>query len=108
MYLDAQATEEGIRRGNPLIYEVYQYNVPDENGQLLVVTSIIYPGKVGQEYYMTKGHYHAKEDTAEVYLGLQGQGYLLMETKGGAFQALPIAPGTVAYIPPYWATVWSM
>jgi len=103
MYLDIQATEEGIRNSNPLIYEVHQYDVPYENGQLLVVTSIIYPGRVGEEYYMTKGHYHVREDTAEVYLGLRGQGYLLMETKDGLFQALPLGPGTVTYIPPYWA-----
>jgi len=67
------------------------------------VTSIIHPGTVGEEYHMTKGHFHAKEDTAEVYVGLQGQGYLLLDTADGQFQALPMQPGTVTYIPPYWA-----
>ena len=102
-YLDSGATETGIRAGDPIIYEVYQYDVPFENGQLLVVTSIIHPGTVGEEYHMTKGHFHAKEDTAEVYVGLQGEGYLLLDTADGQFQALPMQPGTVTYIPPYWA-----
>lgn len=103
MYLDEAVTEEAIEGGDPLLYEVYQYDVPFETGQLLVVTSIIQPGKVGDEYYMTKGHFHSKENTAEVYVGLQGQGYLLLETNDGEFKALPVEPGTVTYIPPYWA-----
>jgi glucose-6-phosphate isomerase len=103
MYLDAKATEMAIEQGDPLLYEVYQYDVPFETGQLLVVTTVLQPGKVGDEYYMTKGHFHEKEDTAEVYLGLQGRGYLLLETDGGEFKALSVEPGTVTYIPPYWA-----
>ncbi|MGB5932464.1 MAG: glucose-6-phosphate isomerase family protein [Anaerolineae bacterium] len=103
MYLDEAATEEAIEGGDPLLYEVYQYDVPFETGQLLVVTSIIQPGKLGDEYYMTKGHFHEKEDRAEVYLGLGGQGHLLLETRDGEFKALPVEPGTVTYIPPYWA-----
>jgi len=103
MYVDEAASEEAIKGGDPLLYEVYQYDVPFENGQLLVVTTIIQPGKVGDEYYMTKGHFHEKEDRAEIYLGLRGRGYLLLETKGGEFKAFPVKPGTVTYIPPYWA-----
>lgn len=103
MYLDEAATEEAIEGGDPLLYEVYQYDVPFETGHLLVVTSIIQPGKVGDECYMTKGHFHEKEDTAEVYVGLRGRGYLLLETNDGEFKALPVESGTVTYIPPYWA-----
>ncbi len=103
MYLDDAATEEAIEGRNPLLYEVHQHDVPFETGQLLVVTTVIQPGKVGDEYYMTKGHFHEKEDRAEIYLGLQGQGYLLLETTGGEFEALSVEPGTVTYIPPYWA-----
>lgn len=103
MYLDDAATEEAIEGRNPLLYAVHQYDVPFETGQLLVVTTVIQPGKVGDEYYMTKGHFHEKEDRAEIYLGLQGQGYLLLETTGGEFEALSVEPGTVTYIPPYWA-----
>ena len=103
MYLDEAGTQEAIEGGDPLLYEVYQYDVPFETGQLLVVTSVIQSGKVGGEYYMTKGHFHSKEETAEVYVVLRGRGYLLLETRGGEFKALPVEPGTVTYIPPYWA-----
>ena len=103
MYVDEAATEAAIAEGDPLLYEVYQYDVPFETGQLLVVATVIQPGKVGDEYYMTKGHFHEREDRAEVYLRLQGEGYLLLETANGEFKALPVQPGTVTYIPPYWA-----
>lgn len=103
MYIDEAATEQAIAQGDPLLYEVNQYDVPFETGQLLVVTTVIQPGRVGDEYYMTKGHFHEQIDRAEVYVGLQGQGYLLLETTGGEFEALPVEPGTLTYIPPYWA-----
>jgi glucose-6-phosphate isomerase len=103
MYLDIAATEELLKQGDPLLYEVYEVDVPHEEGQLIYCTSIIYPGKVGDEYYMTKGHFHSKESTAEMYLGLQGRGYLLMQTHDDQVSAIEMRPGTVAYIPPFWA-----
>lgn len=51
---------------------------------------------------MTKGHYHRRLDTSEVYLGLKGEGCLLMQTMEGDFDSIAIKPGIVAYIPPYW------
>jgi glucose-6-phosphate isomerase len=87
MYIDEVAAEEAIAQGDPLLYEVNQYDVPFETGQLLVVTTVIRPGRVGDEYYMTKGHFHEQIDRAEVYVGLQGQGCLLLETAGG--ESLP-------------------
>src|SRR3978361_475292 len=66
-YTDADA-EAALAERNPLIYEVhYGYNAPSIDGQLGFCTTIISPGKVGSEYYMTKGHYHAKADRAEIY-----------------------------------------
>ncbi len=103
MYLDIAATEELLKQGDPLLYEVYEVDVPHEEGQLIYCTSIIYPGKVGNEYYMTKGHFHSKESTAEMYLGLQGRGYLLMQTHDGQVSVMEMVPGTVSYIPPFWA-----
>jgi glucose-6-phosphate isomerase len=65
--------------------------------------SKLYAGTVGQEFFMTKGHYHAVAQTGEVYLCLKGSGYLVMKTKDGDFFALPMERGKVLYVPPYWA-----
>ena len=103
IYADHEAEQKALLDGDPVIYQVHQYDVADENGHLLVVTSSIHPGKIGDEYYMTKGHYHARRDTAEVYLGMQGHGYLLLCTEEDGFESMPVEPGTITYIPPYWA-----
>lgn len=103
MYHDTAETEAILAREDPLIYEVYNVEIPEEEGQLLHGLTVLHPGQVGNEYYMTKGHYHVVMDTAEIYLGLEGQGYILMQTKEGDFQALEMERGTIAYVPPYWA-----
>ena len=41
MYLDIAATEELLKRGDPLLCEVYEVDVPHEEGQLIYCTSII-------------------------------------------------------------------
>jgi glucose-6-phosphate isomerase len=103
IFADRTAVESILAGGNPVLYEVCQQDVPAQSGQLIVVTTVIHPGKIGDEFYMTKGHFHARRDTAEVYLGLQGHGYLLMCTPQGAFKSIEFRTGTVGYIAPGWA-----
>ncbi|NIO71310.1 MAG: glucose-6-phosphate isomerase [Anaerolineae bacterium] len=103
MYQDIAETEAILERDDPLIYAVYTSDVPEEEGQLPHCLTVLYPGRVGDEYYMTKGHFHVAMDTAEIYLGLEGEGYLLMQTKEGDSQALEMGRGTIAYISPCWA-----
>lgn len=100
---DAEALRQLIESGNPVIYETHEAPVPEEAGHLMYGITVIQPGKIGAEYYMTKGHYHARRETAEIYFGLQGQGYLVMEEEGGQFRAVPVEAGTVVYVPPGWA-----
>jgi glucose-6-phosphate isomerase len=98
-----RAAEETLLVANPLLYEVFE---PAQNpavvGQLRYGTTILYPGKVGDEYYMTKGHYHALGDRAEVYYGLIGKGCVLLQTPEGEISAQEMVPGAVVFIPPYW------
>ena len=41
-------------------------------GGLYFGITYLHPGKVGNEYFMTKGHFHANIDRAEFYWGLEG------------------------------------
>jgi glucose-6-phosphate isomerase len=88
---------------NPVIYEVYARQTPPEEGQLSFATTILYPGKIGREYFMTKGHFHEKENRSEVYLGVSGKGLILMENKSGESKYLDLGPGEIVYVPPKWA-----
>jgi len=102
LFADRQA-EAALLAQNPVIYRVYNAtNNAKEEGQLLYSTTVIYPGEVGDEYFMTKGHYHAKGDRAELYYCLQGEGYLLLQTPEGEINAQAMAPGAASYVPPYW------
>lgn len=102
-YADAEALEQLIARGDPVHYEVFEKPVPETAGHLMYCISKIQPGRVGNEYLMTKGHYHAVAGAAEVYLGLRGEGRVLMKTPGGRCVAEPIARGRMVYVPPFWA-----
>jgi glucose-6-phosphate isomerase len=63
----------------------------------------VHPGKVGDEYFMTKGHFHAVLDTAEIYYCLQGEGMMVMEMPEGDWAVEELRPGKVLYVPPRWA-----
>ena len=102
-YADEEALEESIRGGDPIHYEVFGKDIPDEAGHLRVAISKIHPGLVGDECLMTKGHYHADVGTGEVYLGLNGEGYILLKTSGGECRAEEISAGRMVYVPPHWA-----
>jgi len=102
MFIDTDSELKILKKEDPMIYSFSERILPEENGYLQLAVTNINPGKIGQEYFMTKGHYHKRPDTSEVYIGLEGEGYLLTQTKEGEFEYMIIKPGTVAYIPPYW------
>ncbi len=102
-FLD-QATYDQLRAvGDPLIYEVYEIKRPEMAGELLMGISVVHPGKVGKEFYMTKGHFHSVIDTAEIYYCMRGEGYMVMETPEGDSSVEALSPGKVLYVPPRWA-----
>jgi glucose-6-phosphate isomerase, archaeal len=102
-YLDGAAYEALLSQEDKLLYEVYEVSRPGVNGELSCGLSIVHPGQVGDEYFMTKGHYHAILGTAEVYLCLRGKGYMVMETPEGQWAIEPLYPHRLLYVPPRWA-----
>jgi glucose-6-phosphate isomerase, archaeal len=104
LFLDAADLERRIREENdPLCYENYAFNQSQTEGDIFFGTTIIYPGKVGSEYHLTRGHYHSKRDHAETYQALSGSGLVLFEQEDGTTSSAELAPGKVTYVPPYWA-----
>lgn len=68
-------------------------------GGLFWGATIIHPGRVGNEYFMTHGHFHAKRDRAEIYATVKGTGALLFMDEAGESWSQEMKPGTVHYIP---------
>lgn len=103
MYADDAAFEAAIEADDPLVYEFYELDLPETPGNLLFGTSIVYPGKVANEYYMTKGHFHTILETGEVYYCLSGNGAMLMENPEGDWDIQYFSPGQAVYVPPRYA-----
>jgi glucose-6-phosphate isomerase len=103
MFADDSAFEKTLADGDPLVYEFYETGAPEDSGDLAFGTSITYPGKVGREYFMTKGHFHTILETAEVYYTLSGEGFMLTESPEGDVAAHPLAPGKTVYVPKRYA-----
>lgn len=86
-----------------LVYEVHNIDVPATADNILSSTTVLYPGTVHDEYFMTKGHFHEVRGRAEIYTGISGEGLLLMATEDGRYAVEEIRPGAVNYVPGGWA-----
>jgi glucose-6-phosphate isomerase len=90
-------------RGGDTVYAVDEFRpgrvVPQD---LIFGTSIVQPGRVGEEFFMTRGHIHVKSDRPEIYFCQKGRGVLHMELPSGETRPAAMTPGTVVYVPPYW------
>lgn len=99
MFHDQAALAAAVREDDRLVYEFFDMGVPETSGDVAYGTSITYPGKVGNEYHMTKGHFHTVLDTAEVYYCLRGHGLMMMESPEGQVEVQELVPGKAVYVP---------
>jgi glucose-6-phosphate isomerase len=61
---------------------------------------MVMPGRIGDEYFMTKGHLHAWREAAEFYIGLSGEGVMLLEDEvSGESRMAPLRAHAVVYVP---------
>ena len=87
--------------GDP-VYWVETSQTEEGPGGLITGISTLEPGKVGEEFFMTGGHLHAIADRSELYVGLSGQGVMILETLDGATELAEVVPGRAVYVPGHW------
>lgn len=103
-FADEQAYQALLSEGDRLVYSVTNIEAYSGEGQLHYGLGILQPGKVGREYFMTRGHLHAWRPAAEVYICLQGQGMMVLENEtDGPAAVLPFAANSVIYVPGFTA-----
>jgi glucose-6-phosphate isomerase len=102
-FTNQQAYQAQLGKEDIVLYEVYDVQRPEVAGELLYGISIVHPGKIGNEYFMTKGHFHTVLETAEIYYCLKGIGVMVMETPEGDWAVEELRPGKILYVPPRWA-----
>jgi glucose-6-phosphate isomerase len=99
-FADTAAYEAALAKGNPLLYEVGAVEPAKGDGQLHYGLGILHPGKIGDEYYLTKGHYHSHRPAAEIYVGLKGEGAMVLEDETtGETRLVPLRAQSVVYVP---------
>ena len=87
---------------NRVVYEVWEHRTSKNKGDLVFGTSVMKPGCVGDEFFLTRGHQHQKAYCAETYFCLSGKGVILMESPDGEIKALKLGKGQLVYVPPFW------
>lgn len=103
LYEDEAALAAVIaEKGDAVAYEVTDYKPSNNAGDIIIGVTRMEPGKIGNEYYMTRGHIHARPNRPEMYYGESGLGVMLLESPDGQVRTIEIGPKTMCYVPPFW------
>jgi len=76
LYQDKEEVKKILKKKNSEIYQVYIKKI----GKLFCGLTVMNPGTISKEFYMTKGHKH-KKPSPELYVLLKGQGKLIIQNK---------------------------
>ena len=88
--------------GSRVAYEVTDYRPSADAGDMILGVTCMLPGRVGREFFLTRGHLHANPNRPEMYYGESGRGVMLLESPDGEIRTVEITPRTLCYVPPYW------
>lgn len=84
-----------------VVYRVQAY-LPykeEEEGGLFFGNTLVEPGMVGDEYFMTKGHFHGNRNRSEYYITVAGRGALILMDEDRRTVFEPMCRGSVHCIP---------
>lgn len=95
--------DEALRTKAESDVEVYSVRwwepaAPGSQGGLFWGVTTLFPGRVGDEYYMTHGHIHANRTRAEYYGTAQGGGMLVLMDENRRTWSERMTPGSLHYI----------
>lgn len=98
LYHDRSALE-GIDPGHE-VYRVRWWSPVSQGteGGLFWGLTVIHPGKVGDEYFMTHGHFHANRSRAEFYATVSGEGRLIQMNEQRETWAEIMSAGSLHYV----------
>lgn len=98
-FADRTAYEAALKAGDPIIYSVSTFAPCKDEGALHCTIARIEPGRIGCEWYLTRGHFHAWRAAAEFYIGLSGEGAMLLESEHGESHMLSLRANSIIYVP---------
>lgn len=103
IYADSATFDACVaRQGEEIVYRVHEKRPVQKSGDLIFGTTFMTPGRIGDEYFVTRGHLHARANRPETYYGEAGEGVMLMESPEGETKIVEIAARVMVYVPPLW------
>lgn len=93
-FFSDQIAVQKLLEKNPLLYLVYEKIEGDVSYSLTVIE----PGRIGEEFYMTKGHYHAVPSSEPIHV-VEGEGVLVLQDKKGNAKEVKLKKGIIYVIP---------
>ena len=102
LYADQTAFTAALRAGDRVVYAVEDFRPSADAGDLIFGVTRMLPGKIGDEYFLTRGHIHGNANRPELYYGQGGRGLMLMESPEGEVRTVEIGANTACYVPPFW------
>ncbi|MFL9691570.1 glucose-6-phosphate isomerase family protein [Aeromonas veronii] len=97
LFADLHA-EAALSPDTPL-YRVAMLPGNGGEGDLNMGVTHLEAGMIGNEFFMTRGHIHARAEQAEYYFGLCGRGLLLLQDMAGVCRLEQVFAGSVHHIP---------
>jgi glucose-6-phosphate isomerase len=98
-FSDREAIKSILERSNPLIYEYWEMEYSGTGSGISFGMTRIQPGQIGNEYYLTKGHFHADGLGDEMHHTLDGQGRALLMDREEKTTSMEMLPGRMCYYP---------
>jgi glucose-6-phosphate isomerase, archaeal len=92
-----------VAEANEVVYTTYGCGNEAPEPKLLYSTTVLQPGTVAGEFYMTRGHFHERPDRGENCLTLRGKGLLLLMNRDREFRIEEMEPGSIHDIDGAWA-----
>lgn len=87
---------------NTVVYRVRAWYPLAEGteGGLFWGTTVVEPGQVDSEYFMTHGHFHLKRDRTEYYGTIEGHGALILMDENRQTRMELMSAGSLHFVPP--------
>jgi glucose-6-phosphate isomerase, archaeal len=102
LYSDADAYARTLAAGDRVVYAVEEVRPSQRTGDIAFGTTWMEPGRIGAEYFLTRGHIHALPDRPETYRGEAGHGLMVMEAPDGTIETREVTSGATVYVPGFW------
>jgi glucose-6-phosphate isomerase len=98
IFLDRQAWQK--LDPETIVYRVWWWEpvASGTEGGLFWGLTEIQPGRVGKEYFMTRGHWHVIRNRSEFYGTVSGSGKLLLRNRAGHTWWEDMTPGSLHYV----------